>query len=138
MKNIDIAKGYIEDAEIILAEAQESFNNGHYHRVIRKCQECVELSLKGLMRLKGIEYPKSHKIGSVLVDTLKDSDIDIVILQKVADISDQLAIDREPSFYGSEEGLTRELFDEDDATGALENAKFVIRFVTEVFDRFIR
>lgn len=54
MKNIDIAKGYIEDAEIILAEAQESFNNSHYHRVIRKCQESVELSLKGLMRLKGI------------------------------------------------------------------------------------
>jgi len=54
MKNIDIAKGYIDDAKIILEEAQESFSNGHHHRVIRKCQECVELSLKGLLRLKGV------------------------------------------------------------------------------------
>lgn len=62
MKNVDIAKAYIKDAEIILEEARESFQKGYYHRTVRKCQESVELALKGLLRLKGIEY---HKLISM-------------------------------------------------------------------------
>jgi len=128
MRNIDIARSYIKDAELILEEAEDSFKKGHYHRTIRKCQEGVELALKGLLRLKGIEYPKSHKIGKVLVESLKD-DIDITILQRAADISDQLAIDREPSFYGSEDLPAEELYDMEDAEESISNARFVIDLV---------
>lgn len=130
MKNIDIARSYIKDATIILEESEESFKKGRYHRTARKCQESVELALKGLLRLKGIEYPKSHKIGKVLVEELKD-ELDINFLQKAADVSDQLAVDREPAFYGSEDAPAEELFDEEDAKNILENARFVIDFVDE-------
>ncbi len=130
MRNIDIARSYVKDAKLILDEAEDSLNKGHYHRTIRKCQEGVELALKGLLRLKGIEYPKSHKIGKVFVETLK-GDIDIDILQRAADISDQLAINREPSFYGSEDLPAEELYDKDDAEESIRNARFVINMVKE-------
>lgn len=131
MKNIDVAKAFIKDAEIILEEAKESFKKRHFHRTVRKCQESVELALKGLLRLKGIEYPKSHKIGKVLIETLK-GELDMGSLQKAADIADQLAIDREPSFYGSEDVPAEELFDEEDARDSMENANFVINYINEI------
>lgn len=130
MKSVDIARSYIKDAAIIFEESEESFKKGRYHRTARKCQESVELALKGLLRLKGIEYPKSHRIGKVLVEELKD-ELDINSLQKAADISDQLAVDREPAFYGSEDIPAEELFDEEDAKNIFENARFVINFVHE-------
>lgn len=131
MKNTDIAKAYIKDAMIILEESEESLKKGHYHRTIRKCQESVELALKGLLRLKGIEFPKSHIIGEVLIEELK-GELDIDFLQKAADISDQLAIDREPSFYGSDHSPAEDLFHEDDAKDVLTNSSFVINFVNEL------
>jgi HEPN domain-containing protein len=134
MRNIDIARAFIKDAAIILEEAKESFQKEHFHRTVRKCQEGVELALKGLLRLKGIEYPKSHKIGKVIIETLKD-DLDMDFLQRAADISDQLAIDREPSFYGSEDTPAERLFEEDDAKESVEGADFVIKFINELLER---
>jgi len=131
MKNTEIATAYIKDADIIFEESEESFNKGHYHRTIRKCQESVELTLKGLLRLKGIEYPKSHRIGKIFIETFTD-ELDINFLQKAADLSDQLAIDREPSFYGSEDVTAEELFDEEDAKDVLEKTKYIIDYVNEL------
>lgn len=131
MKNTDIGAAYIKDPGIILEESEESYNKGHYHRTIRKCQESIELALKGLLRLKGIEYPKSHRIGKILVETFTD-ELDTNFLQKAADLSDQLAIDREASFYGSEDVTAEELFDEDDAKDILEKTKYIINYVHEL------
>lgn len=47
MTNRELGRAYIEDARIILAEAEDSIKQGHYHRVVRKCQESVEMALKG-------------------------------------------------------------------------------------------
>lgn len=131
MRNIDIAKAYIKDAVIILKESENSFKERHYHRTIRKCQESVELALKGLLRLKGIEYPKSHKIGKVLIEVLK-GEVDNNFLQQAANLSDQLADLREPSFYGSEDARAEEIFDEEDTKEILENAAYVVNFVESI------
>jgi HEPN domain-containing protein len=130
MKNIDTAKAYIKDAVIILNESEDSFRDGHYHRTIRKCQEAVELALKGLLRLQGIEYPKSHKIGKVLIGAL-NNEVDNNFLQRAVNLSDLLADIREPSFYGSNEGLASDLFDREDAEDILKEARFVINFVND-------
>lgn len=87
------------------------------------------MALKGLLWLKGIEYPKSHKIGKLLIEELKD-EIAPDFLNKAAGISDLLAIDREPSFYGSEDAPAEELFDEEDAREVLRNAGNIIAFIT--------
>jgi HEPN domain-containing protein len=66
----------------------------------------------------------------VLVETLKD-DVANDFLQKAADIADQLSIDREPAFYGSEDSPAEELFDREDTEEILRNAEFVINYVVE-------
>lgn len=131
MRNIDIAGAYIKDARIIYDESGESFKKGHLHRTVRKCQESVELALKGLLRLKGIEYPKTHKIGKILVESLKD-EMDSDFLLKAADVSDQLALDRELSFYGSEEAPADKLFTEDEVKEIMVDVGFIINQVESI------
>ncbi|MBI5525737.1 MAG: HEPN domain-containing protein [Deltaproteobacteria bacterium] len=131
MTNLNVAAAQLKDARIILEEAKESFEKGHFHRTVRKCQESVELALKGLLKLKGVEYPKSHKIGKVLAGTLA-GDVDAVFLSRAVSLSDQLADDREPSFYGSDEAPADELFSVDSARQILEEATFVVAFVAKL------
>ena len=47
MNTYEMAKAYIGDASISLREAKDSFENGAYHRAVRRAQECVEPPLKG-------------------------------------------------------------------------------------------
>ena len=96
--------------------------------MVRYSQECVELSLKACLRLVGVEYPKVHDVGDVLkaeearFPSWFRDDID-----KLAEISRDLAEKRAPSMYGIEAaGKTPEdLFDKADALKALEDARFV-------------
>jgi len=41
--------------------------NGYYHRAVRRAQECIELCLKAALRLYGVEYPRTHEVGSSLI-----------------------------------------------------------------------
>jgi HEPN domain-containing protein len=133
MTNVNAAAAQIRDAQIILEEAKDSFEKGRFHRTVRKCQESVELALKGLLKLKGVEYPKSHKIGKVLESALA-GDVDAAFLSRAVSLSDQLADDREPSFYGSEEAPAEELFSADSARQVLDEAAFVVTFVVKVVE----
>ena len=65
--NRELAESYLEDAEYSLEEAKEAYKRELYHRVVRRCQECVELSLKATLRLLGIEYPKTHEVSGALI-----------------------------------------------------------------------
>lgn len=82
MRSDIIGLAYIRDARTIYDEARESFARGHYHRVVRKCQEAVELGLKGLLRLVGIEYPKSHRVGAILLESGISAEVQDDILKK--------------------------------------------------------
>lgn len=58
MTNREFGRAYIEDARVILAEADASLEQGHFHRIVRKCQESVEMALKGLLRVRGSSIRK--------------------------------------------------------------------------------
>lgn len=128
MRNDKTARAFLSDSEIILEESLISFEKKHYHRVIRKCQEATELAIKGLFRYMGLEYPKSHILGRVIKKELSKFNIfSREDLNKIAYISDSLAFDREPSFYGSPEGIpASELFIQEDAKEAIENTRWII------------
>ena len=111
MNNKESAKSFLLDARIIFEEAAMSFEKGHWHRVVRKCQEVCELSVKGLFKYLTIEYPKSHLLGRVIKKELRVRKIfSREELNKIAFISDELAFDREAAFYGSPEGIPAALF----------------------------
>ena len=131
MNNKQSAIAFLSDAEIILEETSVSFEKGHWHRVVRKCQEATELTIKGLFKYLGIEYPKSHLLGRIVKKEISKYKLfSREELNKMAFISDSLAFDREPSFYGSPQGIpASELFDKEDAEESIENTKWLINMV---------
>lgn len=139
MRNDRAARAYLADAEIILGEAEASQRAGHYHRVVRKSQEAAELAIKGLFRLWGLEYPKSHLLGRVIKKELvRRKVLDRKEADQLAYDSDSLALDREPSFYGSPEGVPAiQLFDTEDGEDALGKARRVLETVRAAMARYL-
>ena len=135
MNSEKAAKSYFSDARLIFHEASDSQEAGHYHRTVRKCQESVELALKGLLRLVGVEYPRSHRISGVLTH-LQLSEVATADLARAAEICDNLADDREPSFYGTDEETPEERYDRNDGDRALADCEFVIHLVHDFFEKF--
>lgn len=138
MTNREFGRAYIEDALVILTEAEASLEQGHFHRTVRKCQESVEMALKGLLRVAGIEYPKAHRVGRVLVESAVAQVVPVKRLRDIARIADELADAREDAFYGSEERSAAELFSREDAVDALSKARAVETFVAELVQQYIR
>ncbi len=134
MNNKLSAKAFLSDAEVIVDESRASFDKKHWHRVIRKCQEATELTVKGLFKYVGIEYPKTHILGRVIKREIgKHNLFGKDDLRKMAYISDSLAFDRGPSFYGSPDGIpASDLFERDDAEEALENSGWLITMIKSV------
>lgn len=90
---------------------------------------------QGTIKIVGIEYPKSHRVGAILLESsLKDA-VSTNVLKRVAEISDELARERETAFYGTEEGSAEELFTETDARDALEMVEYVFGFVNELLKK---
>ena len=136
MKNNNAGRSYVEDAKIILEEAEESFNKGYNHRAIRKCQESVELALKGILRVVGIEYPKSHRIGVVLKDSALKEKLEEGTLEKIITIANRLADEREIAFYGLDTSSAKDMFDEDDASEAIADAHYIIKIIDKLLKEF--
>ena len=134
MRNDDSAKAFLDDADIIVSETAISLERGHYHRVIRKCQEAAELSVKGLFKYAGIEYPKSHILGRVMKKEFANSSLfKQEELEEMAHISDTLSLDRESSFYGAPDGTpASELYDKEDATDAINKTLWLINKIKKI------
>ena len=111
-----------------IKHAEEALKT-NYPYVIRQSQEAVELSLKAVLRIVGIEPPKFHDVGPILRKNSKlypewfRKEID-----KMASISRILRREREASMYGDEElALTPdEIYTLRDAEMALRDAKYVL------------
>jgi len=117
--NIEAAKSMLKEAEECLEEAKRAYAKASYNLAVRRAQETVELALKGILRLIGIEYPKVHDVGDVFCEHMIQYSHDAEILKKIAKISLRLAKDREPSFY------MERIYSEIVAKEAIENAQFV-------------
>jgi len=61
-----MAENYLRDAQSILIEAKAAQRRRLSHRAVRLSQESFELSLKGILRSIGIEYPKEHEVSDAL------------------------------------------------------------------------
>ena len=68
MTNESLAQSYLRKASDRLDVLEVFFNKGAYSDVVREAQELVELALKGMLRAVGIEPPKRHDVGGLLLD----------------------------------------------------------------------
>ena len=104
MDNIQMAKAYIREAVRRIETARRALGEKAYAYCIRQSQEAVELLLKAALRLVGIEPPKWHDVGPVLVEfSSRFPEWFQSEIPQLAATSRWLRREREPSMYGDEE-----------------------------------
>jgi len=133
-----MAEDFLKRSTRFLKEASLALSEGDYATCVRRSQECVEMSLKGILRLLGIEYPSKHDVSEVLL-TLGRSPLPEWFKEQLpylAETSRSLAKLRGPAMYGSEDELkpASELFSEDDARRAYGDAEKVLRLCKSIID----
>jgi len=138
MTNEQMAVSAYNLASRILGEAKRYRDDGAWSLAIRRSQEVVELSLKGVLRFLGLEVPKVHDVGGFfrryrdrLPPPLADN------IDRITRISRTLREEREISFHGDEEaGFTpEELYSKDDAEKAISDATFIFDLCERVIKR---
>ena len=125
---------YLKRAKIRLEVLEVLYEKGDYPDVVREAQEVVELALKAVLRLIGVEVPKVHDVGKILSkyedllpEELRQN------LKKIATISKRLRKERELSFYGAEDFIPLEEYTAEEASQAINDAKFVVDTVMRAF-----
>ncbi|MBI4577443.1 MAG: HEPN domain-containing protein [Planctomycetes bacterium] len=130
MTNHRMARGYLNQARAWLDGLPPLLARGAWATVVRQAEECVELYLKGALRLVGVEPTHTHDVSGVLeAHAGRFPAWFAAEVSRLAAFSRDLARDRGPAFYGDEAaGVPPEdLFDEADARRAFEAAEVTAR-----------
>jgi hypothetical protein len=126
-----MAQDYINTARSCLREAREAFGEGNFSLCVRRAQECIELSIKAVLRILAIEFPKEHDVSDILQDLngLKLPSWFTDELPGLASIMRKITPKRGPALYGFERELKppSEIFSRLDGEDALRDAKEVYR-----------
>lgn len=127
MTSYSLAKSYLKKATDRLDILELLLNKGAYSDVVREAQEIVELALKGILRLIGIDPPKYHDVGGLILEhkELFPEEIKPNLL-RLALISKRLRKERELAFYGDIDFIPTEEYTIDDAKEAMEGAHFTV------------
>ena len=129
MNNFESGKDLILTAKRIMErDLQKALEDKDDNMVVRRAQEVVELTLKGTLKILGIEYPKIHDVGKIFEQTVKRKigGLDEAVMKRIVRISARLAEDRGPSFYGEK------IFKREEAEEAYSEAKFVFDEVVKI------
>ncbi|MBW1697379.1 MAG: HEPN domain-containing protein [Deltaproteobacteria bacterium] len=127
MTNQTLAQAYLKKSMDRLDILDLLHGKGAYSDVVREAQEIVELALKGMLRSVGVEPPKYHDVGRLLLSHKDRFDKSIAEkLKKAADISKWLRKERELSFYGDIDFIPTEEYSIEDSRRAREDAKWVV------------
>lgn len=130
MDNKQRSEMLLKVAEESLAEAEFSFKRSSWPLVVRRCQEAVELELSAVLALAGIHYPKNHDQAPLLLGVLRANNINLNGKESELElISVDLSRKRGPALH-QEEG-----YDEDTASKALVDTKFVFEVMNEVMNK---
>lgn len=131
----------MREAGYRIETARRALNQRKYAYCLRQSQEAVELSLKGALRLKGIEYPKFHDVSDVLLGSSELFPAGFSSkISEFAEVSRKLSEKREASMYGFEE-LGRgpnQLISRESARTAFNSAQEVFKACKALFKRMSR
>ncbi|MEZ0345978.1 MAG: HEPN domain-containing protein [Infirmifilum sp.] len=139
MRLLKVAQSYLKQAGARLGDAEDALKEGNNPYAVRLSQECVELSLKAVLKAVGIEYPKVHDVSRVLLNVeqrfpgwFREK------LEYLAESSRILAKKREVSFYGGEDFLSPdEIIGEEDARDAVERARKVFSLCRKLVEELM-
>jgi HEPN domain-containing protein len=133
MTNIDLAQSYLIKAQKRMKILEVLLKEEDYSDVVREAQEIVELGLKGMLRFAGIEPPKFHDVGPLILEYRERfKKINSAALKKMAKVSKALRKEREFAFYGDIDFIPTEEYTLKDARKAIKDAEFVVIMVQKV------
>lgn len=136
MTNESLARSYLRKATDRLKVLDVLLQAGAYSDVVREAQELVELALKGRLRAVGIEPPKLHDVGGLLLDHRERFATDVQgRLEALATISKALRKERELAFYGDVDFIPTEEYSLESARQAREGAQTVVEVARRVIER---
>ena len=130
MRNADLAQDYVRRAEARLRALDVLFEAESWADVVRESQEVVELALKALLRSAGIDPPRIHDVGELLLAERARMPAEVIPdLGRLAEASRTLRRDRELAFYGAEDFTPSAFYKRADADGARDAARMVVKAV---------
>lgn len=130
MTSDEMARAHLDRAATILREAERLYEDEAWNLVVRRCQEAVELALKGVLRSVGAEVPKVHDVSGALRRNVERLPAKLAAsIDTLVSTSRHLREEREVAFYGDEETDTdaESLFSRADADDALAKARTVLK-----------
>ena len=136
MTNLSLARSYLLKAQKRLKALAVLRDEEAHSDVVREAQELVELALKGMLRAVGIEPPKFHDVGGLLLEHESKFSRDVrERLPRAAAISKRLRRERELAFYGDIDFIPTEEYSAADSERAYDEAAWVVVLAGEVIER---
>jgi HEPN domain-containing protein len=124
MTTNELASGYHRKCGDRLAALEVLRARAAFSDVVRESQEVVELALKGMLRWAGIDPPKIHDVGDLLLQFAERFEgVSRHELTALAEASKELRKEREFSFHGDIDFIPTDEYDADDADTALGQAR---------------
>ena len=135
MTSADLARSYLAKARVRLEALAVLRDGGGHSDVVREAQELVELALKGMLRAVGVEPPKIHDVGRLLIEHAALFLPEIRgELPRAAEISGRLRRERELAFYGDLDFIPTEQYTVADAQRAYDEAAWVATLAARAID----
>ena len=136
MTSLSLARSYLRKAQGRLKALAVLRDEGDASDVVREAQELVELALKGMLRAVGIEPPKFHEVGRLLLEHRAKFFAEVVEhLDRAAEISLRLRRERELAFHGDIDFVPSEQYTSADAARAYDEAAWILRLAEAVIGR---
>lgn len=127
MRTLTLAQSYLLKAQTRLKILDVLNEEKAYSDVVREAQEIVELALKGILRQIGIEPPKIHDVGSLIVEYRQMLPPEVQEkAPTLQEISKWLRKEREFAFYGEVDFVPSLEYSAQDAQKAIQDAKTVV------------
>ncbi len=81
-------------------DMRRALDQNEWNIALRRAQEVVETTLKGLLTLMGVDYPKEHDPGGVFAKVARERRLGVPdeTLQEIQALSADLARKRAPAF----------------------------------------
>ena len=101
MTNHERAVSIFRGAEWTHRDMERALAEQEWNIAVRRAQEAVELALKGLLALMGVDYPKEHDPADVFARAVREHGLAVEekTLEEIRIFSARLAHRRAPAFY---------------------------------------
>jgi hypothetical protein len=123
----ELARSYFTRSAKRLLALELLMQHEAFPDVVSEAQEIVGLVLTGMLRAVGVDPPKWHDVGQILLEHGDKFPAAIrADLPEFARISRRLRRDREAAFYGEIDLIPEQVFDRTAAQQALDEARRVL------------